>query len=114
MGRELVQSFINQRIIGNRCLACCKALEPSRALSILCEQAVDVGSHDASASRNCPLQRSIGEACESPGAVWPFRQPHMHLISGEPYAVAGCPAYALKALLRSQSRLDVKQAQTID
>src|SRR6266404_6823502 len=108
MLRKFVQRFINQRIIGNRCLACRKAFEPCRALSILGKQAVDVGTHDASVRRNGPLRGSVGDARESPRAVRPLGQAHMHFISRERHAVARYPTYGLQALLRSQNRLDVE------
>src|SRR5271166_548253 len=61
--------------------------EPGRALTVVGEQPMHIGAHDAPVGRHGPIGPPVGKAQERPRAIGTARLADMHLVAGEGRAV---------------------------
>src|SRR5439155_4739490 len=99
MRGEPIKRLLNHLIVGDVGRASRQAAQPSRTLTIVGEQPVDVGAEHAAVGRYRALKRTVVEPCKRACAVGPGGDAHVHLITAQRSAAVRRAAYRFKPLL---------------
>src|SRR6266571_6634027 len=83
MRGEPIKRLLNYLIIGDASRASRQAAKPSRTLTIVGEQPVDVGAEHAAVGGDRSLRRTVVEPCKRARAVGPCGDAHVHLITAK-------------------------------
>src|SRR5260370_39222700 len=81
MRGEPIKRLLNHLIIGDASRASRQAAKPSRTLTIVGEQPVDIGAEHAAVGGYRSLRRTVVEPCKRAGTVGPCGGGPVHLIT---------------------------------
>src|SRR6516162_7795761 len=112
--REPIERLFDQFVIGDGGRAGRQAAEPSRTLTIIGEQSVDICPEHAAVGRNGTLGRAVVEPRERPRAIGARRNAHMHFITAKRNAAIGRATDRFEPLVSGENGFDIKQAEPGD
>src|SRR6202011_4522770 len=109
-----VEGRFDQVVVRDGCRTGTDAQEPGGTLSVVGEQAVDIGAEHAPVRRTGTFVHAPGKPRERPRAVRTVGDAHMHLIAFERRSVGRRTEGRREPLLAGEYSLHAEQAQTLD